>query len=75
MMSCYTDILRQEEEEEKSVTNCSQRTIKMKMDTAWKSLLRGIRLCLRGSMDASLMFVGRNYWEDSKLFGMTRRLL
>lgn len=72
ILSCYTDIIQQEEEES-AVKKAKYNGIKM--DIAWKTVLRGIRACLKESMDASLMFQGRQYWEDSKLFSLTRRLL
>ena len=41
---------------------------KVKLDYGWKTLLRGMRVCLRDVMDKSHMFEGRHHWSDQKLF-------
>lgn len=42
-------------------TACRHR---IKLDYGWKTLLRGMRQCLREAMDNSTMFQGRHHWSD-----------
>ena len=37
---------------------------RIKLDYGWKTLLRGMRQCLREAMDTSSMFQGRHHWSD-----------
>jgi hypothetical protein len=45
---------------------------KIKLDYGWKTLLRGMRQCLREGMEKSKMFYGRHHWPQQKLFSQTR---
>jgi hypothetical protein len=45
---------------------------RIKLDYGWKTLLRGMRQCLRDKMEGSSMFTGRHHWNDSKLFRITK---
>jgi hypothetical protein len=45
---------------------------RIKLDYGWKTLLRGMRQCLREGMENSSMFTGRHHWNDQKLFKVTR---
>ena len=42
------------------------------MDYGWKTLLRGMRICLRNAMETSGIFDGRHHWVDLKLFERTK---
>ena len=46
--------------------------VKIKLDYGWKTLLRGMRICLRTAMDKSDMYEGRHHWSDTRLFERTR---
>ncbi|TNV85932.1 hypothetical protein FGO68_gene15200 [Halteria grandinella] len=48
---------------------------RIKLDYGWKTLLRGMRQCLREGMDSSSMFTGRHHWNDQKLFKITRMFI
>lgn len=37
---------------------------RIKLDYGWKTLLRGMRQCLREGMETSSMFTGRHHWND-----------
>ena len=37
---------------------------RIKLDYGWKTLLRGMRQCLREGMENSSMFTGRHHWND-----------
>ena len=37
---------------------------RIKLDYGWKTLLRGMRQCLRDAMESSTMFQGRHHWSD-----------
>ena len=49
-----------------------QDKIRIKLDYGYKTLLRGMRQCLRHKMENSPMFAGRHHWKDSKLFRVTK---
>lgn len=48
---------------------------KIKLDYGWKTLLRGMRQCLREAMETSDIFKGRHHWPDSKLFNQTQHFI
>lgn len=46
--------------------------VKIKQDYGWKTLLRGMRHCLRVEMNSLEAFKGRHHWADDKLFEKTK---
>lgn len=53
--------VRKESDPSKAVKSGRHR---IKLDYGWKTLLRGMRQCLREGMESSNMFQGRHHWND-----------